>query len=144
MTPISFDMQHQAKDIVLSEGLEGQDVNIDALTRLWEELQLASVEAAHPELDLISFASAPTTFYFAVITQKDEKNSESSPRESLDDVGCSVSQKELNLIYFSSVSHTRPHQFLESKFQPTRKGQGRCPRCVTRLLGLKHRNITCV
>ncbi|KAL0576075.1 hypothetical protein V5O48_005903 [Marasmius crinis-equi] len=50
--------------VVLKRGLEGQDDNLDGLTSLYEELQVASVEAAQ-EQDFLLFAEK--AFYFAVI-----------------------------------------------------------------------------
>ncbi|KAJ8457100.1 hypothetical protein ONZ45_g18451 [Pleurotus djamor] len=52
-------------DVYLTEGLSGQDDYIDDLTTLYEHLQLSTVETAHPELDVVSFAT--TCFYFGII-----------------------------------------------------------------------------
>ena len=57
----------QQYQVVLSEGLDGQDDNIDLLGKLFEELQLATVEAADPSLDFITFAHS--AHYFAVILE---------------------------------------------------------------------------
>lgn len=55
--------------VYLSRGLEGQDDNIDTLMRLWEELQLGSVDAGKAaDVDLIAFAHE--CFYFGVISCK--------------------------------------------------------------------------
>ncbi|KAF9457546.1 hypothetical protein BDZ94DRAFT_202162 [Collybia nuda] len=54
-------------DIQLSMGLEGQDDNLDILSRLFEQLQVATVETADPHLDLITFATS--AYYFAVISE---------------------------------------------------------------------------
>lgn len=61
----------QTKDIILSEGLQGQDDNLDILIALWEQLQLATVDAAHPELDLLTFAQSAS--YFAIILKAPER-----------------------------------------------------------------------
>lgn len=53
--------------IELSEGLQGQDDNLHILFPLFEQLQLATVEAADPHLDLITFAES--AYYFGVITE---------------------------------------------------------------------------
>lgn len=54
-------------EIELLDGLEGQDDNLDTLFPLFEQLQLATVEAADPHLDLITFATS--AYYFGVITE---------------------------------------------------------------------------
>lgn len=54
-------------EIELSDGLEGQDDNLDILFPLFEQLQLATVEAADPHLDLITFATS--AYYFGVIIE---------------------------------------------------------------------------
>jgi hypothetical protein len=59
-----------AKGVEISRGLEGQDGNLDALSALFEELQLLTVDASNPELDLITFAHS--AHYFGVITEVDE------------------------------------------------------------------------
>lgn len=51
----------------LLDGLEGQDDNLDVLFPLFEQLQLATVEAADPHLDLITFATS--AYYFGIITE---------------------------------------------------------------------------
>jgi len=62
-------MLAESQDIVLSQGLEGQDQHIEVLFKLWEELQTSSVEAAQaPNPDLFSFLES--ALYFAVILQK--------------------------------------------------------------------------
>lgn len=55
-------------EIWLSEGLVGQDERLDELFALFEQLQLATVDAANPALDLLTFAQS--AFYFAVIMKK--------------------------------------------------------------------------
>lgn len=57
---------HRTKDIVLSRGLEGQDLHLDTLTALYEELQLVSIDT-NPGEDLISFSHRAV--YFGVITK---------------------------------------------------------------------------
>ncbi|KAL0958146.1 hypothetical protein HGRIS_000313 [Hohenbuehelia grisea] len=54
--------------VILQEGLIGMDGHIEKLTTLWEELQLCSVDVAHPSLDLLTFAE--TCFYLGVISLK--------------------------------------------------------------------------
>lgn len=39
-----------------SDGLKDQDDRLDDLTNLFEQLQCATIDACHPELDLITFA----------------------------------------------------------------------------------------
>ena len=58
------------KGVKISRGLEGQDDNLDALSTLFEQLQLLTVDASNPELDLITFAHS--AYYFGVITEVDE------------------------------------------------------------------------
>lgn len=58
------------KGVKISRGLEGQDDNLDTLNALFEELQLLTVDASNPELDLITFAHS--AYYFGVITEVDE------------------------------------------------------------------------
>ena len=64
----------QKCEIILSQGLIDQDDNIDFLTTLFETLQLATVEAADPGLDMITFAHS--AHYFAVILEKPVRESE--------------------------------------------------------------------
>jgi hypothetical protein len=62
-------MRNETDDIVLWQGLEGHDFNIDLLMTLWEDIQASSAEAAQaPAPDLFSFAQ--NAFYFAVIMKK--------------------------------------------------------------------------
>jgi hypothetical protein len=61
------------RDVILSEGLVDQDDNIDALLNLFEQLQLATVEAADPGIDMITFAQS--AHYFAVILEGPTKAS---------------------------------------------------------------------
>ncbi|KAK7036620.1 hypothetical protein VNI00_011553 [Paramarasmius palmivorus] len=51
--------------IILHRGLKNQDDNLDILTMLYEELQVAAVEASDPTVDFLSFVAK--CFYFAVI-----------------------------------------------------------------------------
>jgi hypothetical protein len=63
--------------IAISDGLQGQDDNIDAIMSMWEDLQLSSLDlASQPECDLFSFAQ--TSFLFGVITVN--RNNESDPK----------------------------------------------------------------
>ena len=62
-------MPTETADILLSEGLAGQDDNIDILLRLWNELQSSAVDAAQaPIPDLFSFAES--TCFLGVIMEK--------------------------------------------------------------------------
>ena len=58
------------KGVKVSRGLKGQDDNLDVLSALFEQLQLLTVDASNPELDLITFAHS--AYYFGVITEVDE------------------------------------------------------------------------
>ncbi|EDR09523.1 uncharacterized protein LACBIDRAFT_318670 [Laccaria bicolor S238N-H82] len=58
------------KGVKISRGLQGQDDNLDALSALFEQLQLLTVDASNPELDLITFAHS--AYFFGVITEVDE------------------------------------------------------------------------
>ncbi|KAJ7695390.1 hypothetical protein B0H17DRAFT_1329599 [Mycena rosella] len=54
-------------NIVVSDGLEGQDDHFEKISALWEELQLCAVDiAANPECDVLSFSQS--AFYLGVIT----------------------------------------------------------------------------
>lgn len=53
----------------ISNGLEGHDDNLDVLSTLFEQLQLATLEAADPHTDLITFATSSSVYYFGVITE---------------------------------------------------------------------------
>ncbi|KAG6876684.1 hypothetical protein C0993_001232 [Termitomyces sp. T159_Od127] len=68
-------------NLYLSKGLSGQDDRFDYLTRLFEELQLATVETCNPHLDMATFAE--DAYYFAVIMKsknlKQEKELNDSP-----------------------------------------------------------------
>lgn len=52
--------------VTLSNGLEGFDESLQLLIPYFEQLQLVSVEAANPALDLLTFAYS--AHYFGVIT----------------------------------------------------------------------------
>lgn len=54
-----------AHRVTISDGLFGQDDNLDTLFNIYEQLQLATVEASHPGLDLLTFAES--VLYFGVI-----------------------------------------------------------------------------
>ncbi|KAJ7695355.1 hypothetical protein B0H17DRAFT_1055683, partial [Mycena rosella] len=67
-------------NILVSDGLEGQDDHFEKISALWEELQLCAVDiAANPECDVLSFSQS--AFYLGVITviSNVEKNGVSLP-----------------------------------------------------------------
>ncbi|KAH8830018.1 hypothetical protein DL96DRAFT_912723 [Flagelloscypha sp. PMI_526] len=53
----------EGERIFLRANLEGADDDIASIFQLWEELQLSAVEAALPELDVLSFASTAACFF---------------------------------------------------------------------------------
>ncbi|KAG6907696.1 hypothetical protein DXG01_007752 [Tephrocybe rancida] len=55
-------------DLYLSDRLIGQDDRLEQLFSLFEQLQLATVEACQPTLDLLTFSDR--AFYFAVILKR--------------------------------------------------------------------------
>ncbi|TFK41631.1 hypothetical protein BDQ12DRAFT_570835, partial [Crucibulum laeve] len=57
------------RGVFLIPGIEGQDDNYDLLCGMFEQLQVATVEAANPELDLITFASG--AHYLGVIVERE-------------------------------------------------------------------------
>lgn len=67
-------------EITLSHGLIDQDDNLDFLTTLFEKLQLATVEAADPGIDIITFAHS--AHYFAVILAKEPVQASSTTSSS--------------------------------------------------------------
>ncbi|KAF7300612.1 Spermidine n1-acetyltransferase [Mycena chlorophos] len=59
----------EGEKVILSPSLSGQDSDFNALTSLWEQMQLSVYEpASQPEADLVSFAD--TAEYFGVIQRK--------------------------------------------------------------------------
>lgn len=72
------------REIELSRGLEDQDDNLDSLTILFEKLQLVTVEAADPVMDLITFAH--NVYYFAVIIERSVTVTRSAQPEGKADV----------------------------------------------------------
>jgi hypothetical protein len=70
MPACSIPPADSVKGVEISRGLKGQDGNLDALSALFEELQLLTVDTSNPELDLITFAHS--AYFFGVITEVDE------------------------------------------------------------------------
>ncbi|TFK20530.1 hypothetical protein FA15DRAFT_673433 [Coprinopsis marcescibilis] len=56
-----------AKRIVIKQGLEGHDLDLDNLSKMFEQLQHCSPDLANPELDLLTFVWC--AHYFGVITE---------------------------------------------------------------------------
>ncbi|ESK96358.1 spermidine n1-acetyltransferase [Moniliophthora roreri MCA 2997] len=56
--------------VILRSGLHNQDDNLDELVALYEEFQVASVEASNPAEDFLTFASR--CFHFAAICKPEE------------------------------------------------------------------------
>ncbi|GLB39161.1 hypothetical protein LshimejAT787_0603230 [Lyophyllum shimeji] len=54
--------------VYLSNRLEGQDDHLDHLFCLFEQLQVATVEASRPDMDLLTFAES--AYYFGVVLVK--------------------------------------------------------------------------
>lgn len=61
-------MAPPADELYLSEGLTGQDENLDTLSALFEEIQLSTSETASADIDLLSFAHG--AHFFGVICIK--------------------------------------------------------------------------
>jgi hypothetical protein len=114
-------MQNETEDFALSQGLQGQDDNIEMLLKLWDELQSSSVDVAQAPVPNL-FAFAESAFFFAVIMQKKKPDAKADKGNA----------KQMNMS-FDAPAHSGPVNLFEknyrdeSRFGPSSTGEVMVP-----------------